>query len=119
MHDGQLVGRGYSGADPDPKQVGEAGEGKNDPADQGVKNVGPIPRGRYRIGLPHFHKTAGPYTMRLHPVPGTELFGRDGFLVHGDSASAPGTASHGCVVLPRVDRMRIGESGDEDLEVVI
>lgn len=110
--------QGYAGFDPDPSRVGEPGEGKNRPEAQTIRNVGPIPVGRYKIGLPYFSETLGPYVMRLHPCPGTETFNRDGFHLHGDSLKAPGQGSHGCVVESRPYRMRIGESGDEDLEVV-
>lgn len=118
LHDGALRGHGYSGADPDPKAKGEAGEGKNDPSKVAERNVGPLPPGRYRISKPFFHPTAGPYVMRLTPLPGTDTHGRSNFLIHGDSVRNPGTASHGCVVASRDLRMEIGESGDDVLESV-
>jgi len=46
-------------------------------------------------------------------------FGRDGFLIHGDSVRHPGDASEGCIILPRRFRERIWTSEDTDLEVVL
>ena len=117
LHDGVVVGRGYSGLD-DGDGVPEPGEGKNDPATQDQRSVGPIPRGRWTIGPAFFHETKGPLVMRLIPAPTTQTFGRSGFLVHGDSRLTPGTASLGCIVLPHDVREQIAESVDRDLEVV-
>jgi hypothetical protein len=52
------------------------------------------------------------------PDPGTETFGRGEFRIHGDSIAHPGTASHGCIILPRAVRDAIWRSGDRALEVV-
>ncbi len=117
LRDGVLVGKGYSGYD-DGDGVPEPGEGKNDPAAQEQRAVGPIPRGRWSIGRPFFHEARGPYVMRLSPEPGTETFGRSGFLIHGDSVKRPGTSSLGCIILARSLRILIGESWDRELEVV-
>jgi len=114
---GVFRGTGYSGKD-DGDNVPEPGEGKNDPTKVTERGIGPLPPGKYKIGLPHHHPTAGPVTMRLHPQPGTETFGRSGFLIHPDSINAPGTASHGCIVLSRLLRLAIADGGDEDLNVV-
>ncbi len=54
--------------------------------------------------------------MRLTPVPGTQTFGRDGFLIHGDNRRHD--ASQGCIVLDRTARNRIATSGDTRLNVV-
>lgn len=104
----QLVGTGYSGHD----------EARNQPDLEDVKGRGPIPRGRWKIGPPFHHSEAGPLVMRLEPEPGTDVHGRDGFLIHGDSFPAPGTASRGCIVLDRSARTVIANSGDHELEVV-
>jgi hypothetical protein len=113
-----LEGTGYSGYDPDPTTHGEPGEGKNDPADEAVRSVGPIPNGHYQISPAFKHPTTGDVTMRLTPAAGTDTHGRSGLLIHGDSRSKPGQGSHGCIVLPRVLRERIAMSGDRDLVVV-
>jgi hypothetical protein len=116
QHEGELLGVGYSGLD-DGDGIAEPGEGQNDPSKQAVRNIGPIPAGAYWIGEPFTHATAGQLTMRLEPMPGTETFGRSGFLIHGDSKKK-GTASHGCIVLPRAVRLRIAVSPDRQLLVV-
>lgn len=106
--DGLIAAVGYSGA----------GEGKNNPAMQEVHNVGPIPRGFYDIGEPCDTKTHGPYVLHLHPAAENEMCGRSSFLIHGDSVLHPGTASEGCIIMPRTVRERIWNSGDRRLEVV-
>lgn len=108
LRDGDQVAVGYSGA----------GEGKNNPDMQSVHNVGPVPVGRYSIGGPHDTMTHGPYVLPLNPDPANEMFGRSGFLIHGDSVVHPGTASEGCIILGRSTRTEVWESGDRDLEVV-
>lgn len=112
----RLVARGYAGADDGDGMV-EPGEGKNDPSTQATRNVGPLPVGFYRIGPPIHHPTAGPFTLRLEPDPSNEMFGRSGFLIHGDSA-VPGAASKGCIVVSREVRGLIAASGDYNLNVV-
>ena len=100
---------GYSGS----------GEGKNNPDMQSVRNVGPIPQGDWTIaGPPANTADHGPYVLRLTPQDETETFGRSGFLMHGDSKNAPGTASHVCVIMPRTVREQVWDSGDRDLQVV-
>jgi hypothetical protein len=109
QQDGEHVAIGYSGA----------GEGKNNSDMQNVPNVGPIPRGEWTIsGPPIETRDHGPYVLRLQPEAETETHGRSGFLMHGDSKAHPGTASHGCIILPRAVREQVWESGDRDLEVV-
>lgn len=105
---GVLAGTGYSGN----------GEFKNRPDAQMLKDHGPIPQGRYTIGKPYDSADHGPYVLPLHPHIGNQMFGRDAFLMHGDSKSAPGTASKGCIIMPRVVREVVGESEDNVLEVV-
>lgn len=106
--EGKKFARGYSGY----------GIGRNNPIMQNVRNVGPIPRGHYIAGTPRDTETHGPYVIPLTPDPTNEMFGRSAFLVHGDSISAPGTASHGCIILPRMARQRIWESEDCCIHVV-
>lgn len=109
---------GYSGYD-DGDRVPEPGEGRNDPAAQRERNIGPTPVGYWEIiGPPKDTPTHGPVVLGLHPDASTETFGRDEFLIHGDSVKKPGTASHGCIILPRAVRERIWASGDRRLRVV-
>jgi hypothetical protein len=106
MQDGHFVATGYSGA----------GTGRNNPAEQAVPNIGPIPQGRYRIGPPFDAVKQGECTMRLTPV-GHDALGRTGFLIHGDNLTHD--ASTGCVILPPEIRDRIAASQDHDLEVAM
>lgn len=115
-HRGRVVARGYAGFD-DGDGLVEAGEGKNDPSAQAQRGVGPLPVGRYFIGAPMQHPTAGAYTLRLEPHPDNDMKGRSGFLIHGDSA-VPGAASRGCIVLSRAVRTIIASSLDYELIVV-
>lgn len=109
LPDGTLLGTGYAGH----------GEGVNNHADEGIENVGPIPVGRYLIGQAITHPTAGPLTMPLTPLPGTDLHGRSGgFLVHGDTASRDHGASRGCIVQEHATRATIAVSPIRELEVV-
>ena len=62
--------------------------------------------------------THGPYVLPLTPDPENLMYGRDGFLIHGDSITNPGSASEGCIILPRSARTMIAASGDNRLEVV-
>lgn len=104
---GRVVGNGYSGS----------GIGRNNADLEDIRNVGPIPRGRYAIGSPRTHPNKGPVTMSLTPV-GHAAHNRTAFLIHGDSIANPGNASQGCIILPRNIRGRIATSGDLFLQVV-
>lgn len=117
FRDGLLVAKGYSGADDD--NVDQPDDHKNNPAEQEWRSVGPIPRGKWLIeGPPFTSERTGPYVLRLSPNPDTDTFGRGDFEIHGDSKRAPGTASRGCIVLPRPTREAIWASGDHTLLVV-
>lgn len=81
-----LIGTGYSGA----------GKGLNNRDLEWLADVGPIPRGAYRIELlDGDHGNLKAPVFKLVPI-GHSACGRDGFLLHGDSTTH--TASHGCVV---------------------
>jgi hypothetical protein len=100
--------RGYSGA----------GRGKNNPTMQAAVSVGPIPQGCWTVAARRDSPRTGPCTLILDPAPNTETFGRSEFRIHGDSIVHPGTASHGCIILPRVVREAIWASGDRALRVI-
>lgn len=106
--DGKRLAKGYAGA----------GNGKNSPVHEDVRDVGPIPRGKYDIEAPIDTVTHGPCVLRLIPNSSNEMFGRSGFLMHGDSVVEPGTASLGCIVQPRFARERVANSGDHELIVI-
>lgn len=110
--DGALVSKGYSGK----------GRGKNNPALEGVPGIGPIPKGNYKITQKYNSNNVGPYALRLEPMDGGkpdihDATGRGAFRIHGDSIRAPGTASKGCIILPRKIREKIWLSGDRSLRV--
>jgi hypothetical protein len=100
------LGRGYSGL----------GAGLNNPDMQHVRDTGPIPRGLYTIGgqqdIGRLHGA-----MRLEPDPANNMYGRWGFLIHGDDGSGAQDASRGCIVLPPGVRRRIAASRDRRLRV--
>ena len=106
-HEGVLVAKGYSGK----------GAGKNNPALQSTKHVGPIPRGFYTTEPPYNSTLRGPLCIPLEPDFDNEMFGRSAFLIHGDSIKKPGTASEGCIILGRKIRQSIVESRDKRLQV--
>lgn len=105
---GEVVSTGYSGA----------GIGKNNPSMQDVVDVGPCPVGEYTLGEPVNSHVHGPYAIPLHPDIENEMFGRDGFMCHGDSVVNPGTASEGCVIQPYDTRVQMWESEDHRLQVI-
>ena len=107
-HDNNSIAFGYSGF----------GADKNKPESENNKGSGPIPRGRWLIGPVRDSKNTGPYSIVLNPAPGTDTLGRGDFRIHGDSIAAPGSASHGCIIMPRVVRQAIMASKDNVLEVI-
>lgn len=106
-HNGVLLGTGYSGL----------GLCKNNPDMQNVVGQGPIPQGFYTIEPAVEGTMHGPLALPLTPEAGNHMFGREGFMIHGDSTEHPGQASHGCIILPREVREAILTSGDDLLEV--
>lgn len=106
--DGELVAGGYSGF----------GSGKNAPDKDDIHDVGPIPDGVYRIGEAHSTSTHGPLVLGLEPDSSNEMYGRSGFLIHGDSVDHPGLASRGCIIMPKEAREAVNKSGDRLLTVV-
>jgi hypothetical protein len=105
---GSIFGCGYSGN----------GEGKNNPDFENVENVGPLPKGIYKIGKPYDSPHTGKFTLPLIPDIDNVMFGRDSFCIHGDSISEPGTASNGCIILPRNVREEINNCTDKILKVI-
>ncbi len=55
--------------------------------------------------------------MALDPDPGNQMFGRDGFLIHGDNMAMNHTASEGCIILGRPIREQIADSADRVIVV--
>ncbi len=112
-HDGNFVGTGYSGHDDG------TNNGLNNPDLEQMPDIGPIPRGQWTIE-PFFDDPGGkgPIVAHLDPKPGTEVFGRSGFMIHGDNPARNHSASHGCIILDHPYRVQIQTSADSDLEVV-
>ena len=55
--------------------------------------------------------------MRLLPTNGTNVYGRTGLMMHGDSISHPGQASSGCIIENLEARQRVWNSGDHVVTV--
>ena len=89
----------------------------NDPANECVKNNGPLPRGKYTIGAPYNSTKTGPYTLPLIPDCSNNMCGRNEFRIHGDSGKHPGAASEGCIVTDFNTRRDIWNSNDRELLV--
>jgi hypothetical protein len=105
---GETLGHGYSGHGP----------GLDNPDRENDSGIGPIPRGRWRIGsFGDGHPHLGPFVAPLAPL-GHDAHGRCAFFIHGDNALGDRSASHGCIVLIRPLREAIARSGDHDLEVL-
>lgn len=105
--DGALLASGYSG-----HWDGGSDDHRNQPEDEAIEKVGPIPRGYYTIG-PAFDDLhgKGPVVMRLAPDPSNRMFGRSAFMIHGDlAAPRSGQASEGCIILNRAARQEIAAS---------
>ncbi len=112
-HNDKFISSGYSGK----------GRGKNNPKLENVPGIGPIPAGTWKIVERYNSANVGPYALTLYAVDNNlddtdNRTGRGAFRIHGDSIKAPGTASKGCIILPRLIREKIWTSGDRDLIVV-
>lgn len=104
----QPVSKGYSGK----------GDGMNNAKMENVPDVGPIPAGVYAIGIKFDSPDHGPECLPLRPDAANAMFGRSGFLIHGDSVTNPGCASKGCIILPRIVRDLIAQTLDKELQVI-
>jgi hypothetical protein len=111
FHNGSFGTIGYSGF----------GIGKNNPSAQSLVSIGPVPVGDYMIEGPFDLDGGahGPYVFNLVPNVLNVMYGRSGFMIHGDSIEHAGSASHGCIILSRIAREAIGASTDRRLEVTV
>ncbi|MDE2367519.1 MAG: DUF2778 domain-containing protein [Burkholderiales bacterium] len=103
---------------------GYAGHGigvNNAPLDV-LPSIGPLPSGTYEIGPQQTNVTGAglslPGSMRLTPDPNNWMYGRAGFLIHGDNSRGNRSASEGCIIEPRGVRDIIGQSQDRTLRVI-
>jgi hypothetical protein len=108
-HNGKFIAEGYAGK----------GIGKNTPKMENIPNIGLIPKGKYRmIELIQSHPTTGKYSIRLLPASNNKMYGRSGFLIHGDNRTNSGTASSGCIILKLIYRQQMWKSNDREIEVI-
>ena len=104
---GIVYGKGYSGF----------GVGKNKPLFEHHKDLGPLPSGWYTMHVVtdasgkaiDYEGKANPVIV-LTPDKENQMFGRSGFLIHGDSRKEPGTASKGCVIEDHGCRILIADA---------
>lgn len=95
------------------------GVGLNAPDCEALHDVGPIPRGQYRIVAWHdSYEDKGPCVAQLEPVAPFDALGRSGFLIHGPRAGDQMDSSHGCIVADHTLRGDLRDTGDMDLLVV-
>ena len=111
--EGKVVATGYAGGN-----CGKNPEGKNNPDMQNVKCIGPLPEGGYTLGLPVPQSHLGPFAIPLVPDESNDMFGRGDFYMHGDRTAAPGSASEGCIIMPRAVRDMVWASSDHRITVV-
>lgn len=114
---GTLLGVGYAGT----------GAGRNNHAMQDVRNIGPLPCGRYTLrppipfwdgtGAKPKHKKLGAWpVIPLEPLDSNEMYGRSAFLIHGDNAAHD--ASEGCIILGPMERNALAKATGDTLEVI-
>jgi len=101
------VAKGYSGN----------GAGLNNSKMENSRNVGPIPRGKWKISRPYDSKKKGEHVMALTPD-GHDALGRTDFMIHGDNSKMNKSASNGCIILNKSQRKVISGSGDAELVVI-
>jgi RHS repeat-associated protein len=84
-------------------------EHSNVVASETLVRQGPVPAGIYELSVDTntANNNLGGARMRLTPLGDTEMFGRDGFLIHADSVANPGTGSQGCIIVPRAMRVEM------------
>lgn len=115
--EGTIVAHGWAGNH----------EGKNNPDMQDKHNIGPLPRGLYRVGPWHTHGTIpgesgrlGPMVAHLEQIEG-ETFGRSAFFIHGPSSNPVrhGEESQGCIVIPYVERKAVRDLNPDTVTVTV
>jgi len=76
-------------------------QGMNNPKAQHLHCIGPLPQGSYTIEKPIHHPVLGVLAMPLTPDPSNEMYGRDGFYIHGGSGDPAHNESEGCIIMQR------------------
>ena len=111
--DGSLLFTGYAGGN-----KGRNPEGRNNPALQNERMIGPLPCGIYSVGDPYDDAKTGSHTMSLTPDPENEMFGRSEFKCHGDNPAQNHSASEGCIVKSPAQVRCLILKGERRLRVV-
>ena len=75
-------------------------------------NLGPLPAGTYTISSIADDPRRGAHTCVLTPAATNEMYGRSGFLIHGDTTPPTHSASDGCIITPLWVRQQF-KAGDE------
>ena len=115
---GEQIAKGFAGNDSRPVVNPNHVHGYNNPLAQNVHCIGPLPQGLYKIVEWQDERPGlGPIVAVLQQVSG-ETFGRDGFRIHGASASDPLNSSEGCIVLPHNDRVAVRATGETLVQVI-
>lgn len=92
------------------------GRRRNNPNMQEFVNVGPTPKGLWRIDPDYSRPGPGPIALHLTPLPGNSIFNTrrdaDTFWIHGRKKKDPrGDSSKGCPILDRDEREILKSSG--------
>lgn len=82
------------------------GAGRNNPAMQDAKGVGPLPVGLYSYGPAYHHPHLGPFAMPLTQLSG-QTYGRSGFFIHAAAFVHPENSSDGCLIVGPYGRQQI------------
>ena len=110
-----LYADGYAGGN-----KGQNPEGINNPLMQFVKDVGPLPQGKYTMGTPVEGTQLGKLAIPLYADLGNDMGGREGFYIHGDLVDGPPlSASDGCIIAPHDARVTMAASDDKVVEVYV
>jgi len=72
----------------------------NDIHKQNIQGIGPLPAGTYVISRIYDDPERGNHTCELLPQTTNKMYGRSGFLIHGDTTAEAHNASDGCIIAP-------------------
>lgn len=85
------------------------GAGRNNPAMENVKGVGPLPAGLYRYEGMIDGGHLGPDVMHLVRIDDGPDFGRGHFYVHGATIVNPAMSSDGCIIVDHPHRLEMNK----------
>jgi hypothetical protein len=105
--------KGYTGG-----ELGQRPDAVNNPDDEALKDIGPLPEGWYTFGEPVEHSKLGVFAIPLIPDATNDMKGRGGFFCHGDLVGKYESASEGCIIMPHDCRIAMWISTDHRLQVV-